>query len=190
MSNFKYGAAQAGYAVNALAQPLPTIPQALGAMQKAMMSLADYKPLADEDEQKRLERVRATTANDETSLQQFGSALREWVDEKLPTNKDVKNDFATKLSSGVGSLASFMLLGGMSAGVGVSSKLSSGVFGSLMEVGQNYDQFTKGGLSNREASFWAQAGIPVGASEAFGIGRQLDKLTSGNFSRDIFQVFN
>ncbi|HEX8397823.1 MAG TPA: transglycosylase SLT domain-containing protein [Pyrinomonadaceae bacterium] len=184
MSNFEYGAAQTGYAVNALAQPLPTIPQAFGAMQRALMDTSLYKPLAGEDEQKRLERVRAATANDETSLQQFGSALRQWVDENLPTNKDVKNDFVTKLSSGVGSLASFMLLGGMSAGIGVSSRLSSGVFGSLMEVGQNYDQFTKGGLSNREASFWAQAGIPVGASEAFGIGRQLDKLTAGKFSRE------
>jgi hypothetical protein len=176
-----------GYTVRDFAKGFGNTASGLGTIQNALMQLAQYKPFDDNPEtQRRMAAIRAANADNKTGLQQLGAAMNDWVEETVgkKLNKDIAGDFSTEVFSGAGSLAFFMLTGGISNGIGVSQKLSSGLFGGLMEVGSSYEEMTKKGLSSQEASIWAQAGIPIGASEAFGVGRQLDKLTAGKFSRE------
>lgn len=179
----QYALEQNQYFANAVGKGFTNVVQGLGAFQKAMLDLSIEKPFADPNEQARITRLRDRIKNDETGFQKFGQSISNWVDEKLPVNRDLKNQFITKLSSGAGSAASFMLLGGISNAAGISHGAVSGSFGALGEVGSQYDDLKKKGLNASDAARWSQLGLPIGVSEAFGIGRQLDKLTAGMFSR-------
>ncbi len=107
------------------------------------------------------------------------STVADQFDKAIGEDRTLRETFAGQMADALGSAGSFIVLGMLGGAAGISSKISSGVGGAVQTAGSMYKQGKEDGLSEKDSRFAALAGIPIGATEALGIGGQLDKfLTS------------
>lgn len=99
--------------------------------------------------------------------------VRNWLKTAFPTDAD-RNDFINAaLPEAIGSIGAF--LAGSVAGGG--TQLSAAMMGALVNAGSAYDEARQRGFSRENAIKAARLGRLIGTSEAFGIGRTLDKIS-------------
>lgn len=105
------------------------------------------------------------------------------IEKALPEDKTIANTVAGKIGSGLGNAAAFMLMGAATGGTG----LAMGLIGVGASVGEQYDSAKQAGLSRERQLLGGLAGIPLGATEAFGFkfgkfGELLQDATQGRFA--------
>lgn len=99
--------------------------------------------------------------------------VRNWLKTAFPTDAE-RNDFVNAaLPEAIGSIGAFLA----GSAVGGGTQLSAAMMGALVNAGSAYDEARQRGFSRENAIKAARLGRLIGTSEAFGIGRTLDKIS-------------
>jgi len=104
------------------------------------------------------------------SLYEFSTASDEYFDELLPVEDKWKNNFITgDIPQAIGSTLGFAAFGMVGKGLRLSGKIASGVAGAAVQA-QSMGQEAYENTGDIDTALLASAtGIPLGATEAFGL---------------------
>lgn len=134
----------------------------------------------------------AATADTPVDRRLFYS-IGENIDKALGQDKYLREDFWNQVATAGGSAAGFMMLGFLAPEAQIATRIgnlsvASGVAGAVSTAGTQYDEAKKGGASEKGALLAGAFGLPLGATEMFGIGsvlnRALDDAGKGLFVRE------
>jgi hypothetical protein len=106
------------------------------------------------------------------AVEQDMAPVQAWLKRTFPTDAEQKDFVNAVLPETAGSLGAFML--GSLAGGG--STMSAAMMGALVNAGSTYEEVRQRGFSRENAIKAARFGRLIGAGEAFGVGRVIDKL--------------
>lgn len=119
--------------------------------------------------------------------------LGQGISETLGEDKYLRKNVLGTLSNGMGSATGFLLLGILapSANVGkglAQFNLTSGLTGALSQSGEMYSQARQKGLSEGDSRFAALMGVPLGATEGFGVGAIIGKSLNTTERRTLLSI--
>lgn len=107
----------------------------------------------------------------------FGQALQDFVNEYYPADPRLEGSFvADAVPRGLGQVAEY----GAEALLTRGNRLTPAVTGALQEAGSLYDEAINAGATEDQAQIVAAFGVPLGATEAIGIGGMMSKLARVN----------
>ena len=116
--------------------------------------------------------------------------IREWADEHLPDDPKMRGAFLEQvLPAAFGSGAFFLATGAAGRVVGASGGAVAGVTGALSEGGSVYEEARQMGASDRTARLAGLAAMPLGATEALPVERQLGRLFGEGGNRIFREAF-
>lgn len=118
------------------------------------------------------------TKLDDNAAGRAADAIEKEIEKSFPGDPARQNEFASKLGSGTGSVASFLLGGVAAKGAGLSGRAAVAAVGASATGAQGYKEAEAAGASDNAkiATFVLNSGL--GISEAIPIGRFFDRLNA------------
>lgn len=110
---------------------------------------------------------------------QLAYRMADQFEEALGQDKDLAPEFVAKVARGAGSSVPFFLLGAATGG----SAWAAGALGAVSQAGSAYKELTEKGATGGARLLGSLASMPVGASEMFGVGSTVNRVTGGLFLR-------
>ncbi len=105
--------------------------------------------------------------------------LADQIEASLGDDRDLAPEFTAKVARGAGASVPLLVLGALSGGSGALAA----TLGAMSQGGDAYKELAGKGVKGRDRLLGSLASMPVGASEMFGLGGTINRVTSGQFLR-------